>query len=153
MENLFKILNDTGHGATQKVKDYKEISQINSLIQTEQNNREKLFAQIGQHYYNQIKENGRENIDESISQLFSAIDQTEEKISTYQAEIQKIKNVKCCPQCGRECSQDSVFCSSCGKQLPIQIVQMPDIHQCANCGAEINEGDLFCFSCGKKIER
>ncbi len=51
--------------------------------------------------------------------------------------------MKKCPYCGAELNNDSLFCTECGKELPIGVV-------CPHCGAPINEGDVFCTECGKR---
>jgi hypothetical protein len=52
--------------------------------------------------------------------------------------------MKKCVYCGAEMSDDSLFCTECGKELPKG-------NKCPHCGADINEGDSFCHNCGKKI--
>ena len=152
MANFFEKINKTGYETMQKVKDSTEISKINALIQAEQIEQEKLFAQIGRCYFNRNKDKGTDNIDEEYSRLFDAVSQAEEIISAYEAEILKIKNVIRCPKCGRECSQDSVFCAGCGTRLPQEEKSIKGSH-CTKCGAELAPDDMFCFNCGNKIER
>lgn len=152
MANFFEKINKTGQETVQKVKDSTEISKINTLIQAEQKEQEKLFAQIGRHYFTLMKENDGESIEAAFCPLFDAVNQSEEKISAYQAEILKIKNVKRCPKCGRECSQDSVFCAGCGTQLPQEKKEIVGNH-CVKCGAELAPDDAFCFNCGSKIDK
>lgn len=152
MANFFKKINKTSQETVQKVKDSTEISRFNTQIQAEQKEQEKLFVQIGRHYFNQMKENGGEDLEATFIPLFDAVNQAEEKISAYQAEILKIKNVKRCHKCGRECSQDSVFCAGCGTQLPQEEKEIKDNH-CVKCGAELAPDDAFCFNCGSRIEK
>ena len=120
MATFLEKLNKTGHDTVQKVKDSTEISRINTLIQAEQNEQIKIFAEIGRQYYNLEKEN--DALNEPFAKLFSDISESNEKIASYQAEILRIKNVKRCPKCGRECSQDSVFCAGCGTQVSMAII-------------------------------
>lgn len=150
MATFLEKLNKTGHDTVPKVKDSTEISRINTLIQTEQNEQMRLFADIGRLYYDLEKENG--SLNEPFVELFSNVSESNDKIASYQAEILKIKNVKRCPKCGRECSQDSVFCAGCGTQLP-QEEKIPNGNHCTKCGAELAPDDAFCYNCGTKIER
>lgn len=53
--------------------------------------------------------------------------------------------MKKCSFCGAELKDDSLFCTECGKELPMGIV-------CPHCGASVNEGDIFCTECGKRID-
>lgn len=150
MANFFEKINKTSHDTVQKVKDSTEISRINTLIQTEQDEQTKIFTEIGRHYYDLARE--RSDLSEPFLRLFSEISKSCDKIASYQAEILKIKNVKRCPKCGRECSQDSVFCAGCGTQLP-QEENAVDSNHCIKCGADLAPDDVFCFNCGSKIER
>ena len=52
--------------------------------------------------------------------------------------------MKKCPNCNALVSNDSLFCTVCGKELPKGNV-------CPHCGASVNDGDVFCANCGKKI--
>ena len=52
--------------------------------------------------------------------------------------------MKTCPYCGNQNSDDSLFCTECGKSFPQGAV-------CPHCGAGISDDDAFCQNCGKKI--
>ena len=52
--------------------------------------------------------------------------------------------MKKCPFCGAEMSDDSLFCTECGKELSKG-------NKCPHCGATVSDGDAFCEKCGKKI--
>jgi predicted amidophosphoribosyltransferase len=53
--------------------------------------------------------------------------------------------MKKCPYCGAELSDESLFCTECGKELSKN-------NMCPHCGASVNDGDVFCMECGKKID-
>ena len=148
MAKFFEKINKTGQETVQKVKNNNEITKFTSLIQAEEKEQEKLFLDIGKKYY-EIKNESSE-VDETFAHLFSLVAQSREKISFFQAEILKIKNVRRCSKCGRECSQDSVFCAGCGTQLPQEEKTIKPNH-CAKCGAELAPDDAFCFNCGSRI--
>ena len=62
-----------------------------------------------------------------------------------------------CPNCGRENSADSAFCSFCGAKIDGQSAGAPEqrstVLRCPNCGKEISAGDLFCGFCGAKVDQ
>ena len=57
----------------------------------------------------------------------------------------KRKSMKKCPYCGAELSDESLFCTECGKELPKGTI-------CPHCGASVNDGDTFCTECGKRMD-
>ena len=52
--------------------------------------------------------------------------------------------MKKCPFCGAEMSDDSLFCTECGKELSKG-------NKCPHCGATVSYGDAYCQNCGKSI--
>lgn len=58
--------------------------------------------------------------------------------------------MKKCPSCGKENSDSSIYCSSCGKELPIDVTLDNDKQAkfCINCGKKISKKDTFCPYCG-----
>ena len=52
--------------------------------------------------------------------------------------------MKKCPYCGAELSDECLFCTECGKELPKGNV-------CPFCGASVGDGDAFCQNCGKNL--
>lgn len=57
----------------------------------------------------------------------------------------KRNRMKKCPYCGAELSDESLFCTECGKELPKGTI-------CPHCGASVNEDDVFCTECGKRMD-
>lgn len=47
-----------------------------------------------------------------------------------------------CNKCGKEITNDSIFCSWCGAKQATT---------CGSCGAELQNGALFCHKCGNKV--
>lgn len=52
--------------------------------------------------------------------------------------------MKRCIHCGAQITEDSRFCSECGKEIPQDSV-------CPHCGASVGESDAFCQNCGKRL--
>lgn len=50
---------------------------------------------------------------EASGQLDS-IEEIEKKIADYRKQLQEIKGVQCCPNCGEEVSKGMAFCCFCG---------------------------------------
>ena len=49
-----------------------------------------------------------------------------------------------CPICGPRPESDAVFCSSCGRRLPVA-------GACARCSAPLGPDSLFCEHCGSQV--
>lgn len=58
------------------------------------------------------------------------------------------KDVKTCPNCGAETTDNSIFCMECGMKLDIS----NDVNFCIHCGTAVVPGARFCMNCGKLIE-
>lgn len=56
--------------------------------------------------------------------------------------------MKKCQACGYENTDDSLFCSECGKKLEEKPVQK----FCQHCGTAVAPGSLFCGECGKPLQ-
>ena len=59
-----------------------------------------------------------------------------------------------CPYCGASVNDGDVFCQNCGKsltELPSNVTDSAR-RKCPLCGAEINDGDVFCENCGAKLD-
>jgi hypothetical protein len=49
-----------------------------------------------------------------------------------------------CFSCGPRPEPDAVFCSSCGRRLPVRVV-------CDRCGTVLLPGSRYCESCGRQV--
>ena len=90
--------------------------------------------------------------EEEFAGMVASIAESEEKIKSYRQQIQDIKGVVRCPQCGAEVQSGVAFCSSCGAPMPkVQPVNTGDMVRCEGCGAMNKKGVRFCTSCGKPM--
>ena len=150
MANLCDKFNKIGHKTMQKAKDALEISRISNLIQNELKSQESIYIEIGRQYYETEKDNTE--LKETFKRLFLSVNESCDKVASYQVEILRIKNVKHCFGCGHECSLDSVFCARCGLHLS-QEEKSKELNCCPNCGIAIESDDVFCFNCGSRTGR
>jgi Double zinc ribbon len=49
-----------------------------------------------------------------------------------------------CPSCGPRPEPDAVYCSSCGRRLPVRVV-------CDRCSTTLVPGSRYCESCGRQV--
>jgi Zn finger protein HypA/HybF involved in hydrogenase expression len=151
-DDLKKKVTDTTQGAVRGAKDFADTSRLNSLINDEQKQITNLYVQIGKYVY----EHRTETEDTVLKELLNAVTSANSRIATHQAEIQQIKGVKLCPNCGKEIPMASAFCGNCGASVatvaaPESVAPDGQGAVCANCGAAVAQGVAFCQNCGQKI--
>lgn len=80
--------------------------------------RAKDFEQLGQIYYNLIKDTEIE--DQNVKVLVETIIEKNNKIYELKEEINSAKFKRVCPVCAANISETAVYCSSCGAKLEIE---------------------------------
>jgi len=145
---LFDKITKATQDAVRGAKDLTDVARLNSLISDEQRKIDSWFNQIGKAYYDKHEE----EIPEPFAGMCAAIVESEQKISSYNEEIKKIKGSKNCPKCGASNPINSAFCVSCGVPMNSQGEAVPAAQKfCTSCGAAIETGAAFCLSCGEKL--
>lgn len=140
VEKIGETFNRTRKDVLQLV----DVTQIKKRIEEEKKNQQKIFAQLGELFYRQVKENPPEQYRESVDEIFSY----EERIQEYEDRLEELTRKKNCSYCGAELVDGALFCSQCGKKVTQERAK-----RCPLCGGKIEEGDMFCAGCGKKIEK
>lgn len=149
MDNMIQFTKKTGQEVMKKVKDTSNIVEKTLLIQEEREKQNDYFTSIGHIYYEAVL-NQEIEVSESLEELVNIIKESDERIQKYELEIQRLSNVRICPNCNAEFGTDSMFCSKCGTRLVDGTSESKKC--CRKCGAELGDDDRFCFSCGAKIE-
>ncbi len=148
-DDLGKKMSDAGQSAVQKTKEMSDIARLNSSISQNESKINSLYVQIGKLY---TEKYGIEGEDE-FSGLVKEIKESEDQIVEYKKQIEEIKGVKRCPNCGAEVPKDAAFCSSCGAAMPkVEEPISEDMVKCTKCGALVKKGMRFCTSCGQPIQ-
>lgn len=139
---------ETTAKAMQKAKEMSDIARINSMISEEEAKINNTYYQIGKLYVTMHLHDYEEDFDGMIASLAEA----EEKIKNYRQQIQDIKGVVRCSQCGAEVQSGVAFCSSCGAPMPkVQTMDTDDLVRCEGCGSMVKKGVRFCTSCGRPM--
>lgn len=155
LDKFGEKVSSTSKEVSKKAKDLANIASLNSKITTEEDSIKKAYTKIGQLFYETNKDF---EVDEVFTEYFTAIKASEESISELKSEINKIKGVVICKECGAEIANDVAFCSKCGAKVEQVKEEEPvteekaGIITCTNCGAELAEGVAFCTKCGTKVE-
>lgn len=147
-DNLGQKASETTAKAMQKAKEISDIAKLNSMISEEETKINNTYYQIGKLYAAMHPH----DYEEDFAGMIVSIGEADEKIRNYRQQIQDIKGVVRCVQCGAEVQSGVAFCSSCGAPMPkTQPVNMDDLTRCESCGAMVKKGVRFCTSCGKPM--
>jgi len=147
-------ITQTGQSAAQKTKNTAETLKLKGMISDEEKNINNVFKQIGKMYY----ETFGENPEQPFVQLVANIKDSEGRIVTYTDQINQLRGVLNCQNCGAEVPDDASFCSSCGSA--ISIIPEPLTSDgddttsetlCDQCGFVVASDLPFCTSCGNRI--
>lgn len=150
-DDLGKKVVDAGQKTVQRTKDMSDVAHINSLITQEVNKINNMYYQIGRLYISLH----RNDCEEEFSEMVNAIATSEQIAEEYKRQIQNIKGVRCCEQCGIEVPIGAAFCSSCGNPMPDMMTQRneSDYIKCSNCGNLVEKEAQFCTLCGKSMDQ
>jgi len=142
LEEIGKKLSQASQDALEKTKRYAEISKINVKLLEEEEQLEKLYANLGRLYF-QLNEKEPEII---YQDLFRAIEGSLQNIAHCQKTINEMKGLKACQSCGEEIAEGAVYCPQCGKILNNEVKEL--IYRiCINCGTVSIGEEECCLNC------
>lgn len=149
LDQLGKKVSDAGKGVAQQTKNLTEIARLTSVIDTEEKMVAQSYTQIGKTYY----ENHKNDPDAECAAQIALVNKSLEKIAQWREQIQRIKGIVKCPQCGAEIPYGSQFCGVCGTKIvrPEAAPAAASVRRCPSCGAEAAAADRFCNKCGKPL--
>ncbi len=151
INNVGKKISQTGQNFVQKTKNVTESIKINSLITDEKKKIDNFYLQIGKKYY----EIHKQTYEEQFETMIKEIDNAEKNIKEFECQLNVLKGVAICPNCGSELLSDSLFCYSCGARVDSLSTNNEENNIsgniCNKCGAIIAPDKTFCTNCGNKI--
>ena len=155
-EELGKKISQVGYATVQKTKELADVSKINLSISEEERKLNDLYMQIGKKYVELHMDTPEDEFVELLEQIYTG----KEKILSLKSEIEKIKGVICCENCGAEISEKSGFCSNCGAKIELKAEVLEELiveeviekKLCTNCQTELKPDALFCSECGTKVQ-
>lgn len=146
--NLSQKTSETTAKAVQKAKELSDIAKFNGMISEEETKLNNIYYQIGKLYAAMHAH----DFEKDFAGMMAVVVESNEKIQNYKQQIQDIKGVVRCAQCGAEVQAGAAFCSSCGAAMPkAQPAQKDGLVQCEGCGAMVSKDVRFCTSCGRPM--
>lgn len=154
-EALGKKITETSQEVVQKTKETAEILKLNSVISDEENQLKEYYIELAKAYY----EANKDSAPEEYASYFANITEKHTNIANLNDQINKVKGMFPCPNCGASLQPEALFCSSCGTKIekpekPAPVAEeATDVKRCSKCGEPLQEGYAFCISCGTKVEQ
>lgn len=151
-------ISSVGKSASNKAKEFAEVSKLNSAINAEQTKINTYFSDLGKKYY-ELK---ADMPDAELTEFIQNINAAKDEIVKLNEQIEAIKAAnapRTCPTCGAQVPDDAMFCNKCGTQVPPKAAPVQEesaaeepLQVCPTCGKEVAPDALFCVSCGTKLK-
>ncbi len=139
-DDISKKISEVSQSAAGKTRDTADLFKLKGEISDEEKKLTSLYAEIGKLYCTLHSE----DFEAQFQGLMAGVKETINGIADRQAQIQRIKKISICSNCGAEVSLENRYCIVCGAPR----VMNPNNTTCVNCGKIIEEGNRFCIYCG-----
>ena len=149
-DDLGAKLSKAGQSTMLKANNLADTAKLSMRTNELNKSIQEVYTKLGEQYY---ALHGSQP-EEALAELCGQVDQLNAEIQEIRVELQRIKQIKVCPNCGSENPSDASFCNQCSAALPT----LPPKEQpaaggktCPNCGAQMQESALFCTKCDTKL--
>jgi len=110
-----EIARDVFDTAGHKVGEIASATKINLKIFDLRTECDNLYREIGRMVYSIHQ--GAEMLNDAMEAKIVQIDQKQKQISLLRQELAGRKMSVVCPNCGRLCAQEDMYCAGCGQEL------------------------------------
>lgn len=155
LDQFAQRVSQAGQTTVRKAKDVAEIARLSGLIAEDTRRINGLYAQLGRQY---AAAHGDDPDCEYAEELCQLREQ-EERVARYRKQMQSLKGLVPCANCGAEIPVNAAFCSVCGGPAPrdpgpdTAVPDQPAALQCPQCGeVYLGEAAVFCSKCGQKLK-
>lgn len=114
---LGKKASETYQATKEKASSISDELKLKGKISEQKEKIEKIYKEIGEIVYNDIKE-GKDSSRDIVMPKCDEISKAKDEISKLETEILAVKKIKKCVECGEELDLNAEFCSKCGKEQP-----------------------------------
>ena len=113
-EKLKNTVKKTAEVTYDKSGQLVDIAKLKLSITTAEAELDKLYKELGMLAYNEIKGDGVS--DELKEDAVKKIEAKDAEICDLKNQLNFVKKVKLCTNCGKELSEKSTYCSNCGEK-------------------------------------
>lgn len=142
-------LSMTGKTVADKAKDLTEITRLNAKVVSEESKLNKAYAEIGKLYYAECRGEMADAYAEAAETIRTAL----AEIASAKEQINVLKGVRTCAQCGREMGKNDLYCGSCGAKNEPAAEEAPKSKDqvCPVCKSIVPADLQYCPTCGEKL--
>lgn len=119
MENMKNIVENTAQVVAKKSGEVFESSKIRYAMFDLSNEVKKLYAEIGEAFYESYKTG--DSVSDDVVEKCRQIDVKRAEILNLTDQLAGIKSEVSCPVCGRKCKVENNFCPYCGSEIAISV--------------------------------
>lgn len=112
-DELGKKLTQVGEAAAEKTKDVAEFTKIKAKSLDVSGKLDKAYIALAKRYL-ELHPAGDE---EAMKLVVDAVYALEDQLKELEKQLQSLKGVVKCTECGAECPADTAFCSVCGAEI------------------------------------
>lgn len=142
LENFGMKIRNVGKSAQKMTESFN----INTQIEDKNKELKECYRQLGEMFYKQNKE----SVPDQYRGIFDKIEYLNQSVEQLHNQLQQVKGIRMCPQCGGMVEVNSNFCMKCGYSMPFKPLQAENVKKkiCYRCGMTNNEDAVFCIGCG-----
>lgn len=154
-EDVGKKLSKAGQGVAQTTRNVADKMKLSNAISEEKKNIERLYTAIGEQYFEEYADCA----EGELASLVEEVKASFARMSDYNGQLNKLKGIMVCQECGAEIPANAIFCNMCGVRIvrpdpepepePEIVEEEPAV--CYVCGADIEPGARFCTRCGTPV--
>lgn len=152
-----KKISNMGQAAAKQTKNISDIARLSTANTECAKKIGQLYQAIGEAYYKNHKDDENAEMADQIAQINALV----AEIKKARDEIDRIKGIVKCTNCGKELSAEDSFCTACGTKLekpevPVEEAAAKENAEeaspavCPNCNAFVGDRDT-CGVCGTKL--
>lgn len=148
-EEFSKKAGETARNFGARAKEIAETTKLNSQIAVKKTETERLYGEIGKAFF--ALRAGRSQDKDELEELCLQVEQISAEIAQLQTEVDVIRQVRRCKNCGEVSGKNSRFCVACGTKFDEDGITVSG-RVCKNCGVVSAEESRFCMACGTKFD-